>query len=52
MKTVLVVDDEKDIVDLVKYNLAKEGFSVLTARTGKQALEQAHHQLNSFFLIS
>lgn len=44
MKTVLVVDDEKDIVDLVKYNLAKEGFSVLTARTGKQALEQAHHQ--------
>jgi len=44
MKTILVVDDEKDIVDLVKYNLVKEGFSVLTARTGKHALEQAQHQ--------
>ena len=44
MKTILVVDDEKDIVDLVKYNLVKEGFSVLTARTGKQALEQVQHQ--------
>jgi two-component system alkaline phosphatase synthesis response regulator PhoP len=41
MKTILIVDDEKDIVDLVKYNLQKEGYSVLTARTGKQALEQA-----------
>lgn len=43
MKTVLVVDDEKDIVDLIKYNLLKEGYSVLTGRTGTQALEQARH---------
>ncbi|MBI1806605.1 MAG: response regulator transcription factor [Ignavibacteria bacterium] len=42
-KTILVVDDERDIVDLVKYNLVKEGYVVLTARTGKQALEQAQH---------
>lgn len=41
MKTVLVADDEKDIVDLVKYNLQKEGYQVLTARDGKQALQQA-----------
>ncbi|MBI3190041.1 MAG: response regulator transcription factor [Ignavibacteriales bacterium] len=41
MKTVLVVDDEQDIVQIVKYNLEKEGFAVLTARNGKQALEQA-----------
>ena len=44
MKTILVVDDEKDIVELVKYNLQKEGFAVLTARNGKQALEQAQQQ--------
>jgi len=44
MKTILVVDDEKDIVDLLKYNIQKEGYSVLTARNGKQALEQALHQ--------
>jgi two-component system alkaline phosphatase synthesis response regulator PhoP len=41
MKTVLVVDDEKDILDLVKYNLQKEGYTVLTARSGKEALELA-----------
>ena len=40
-KTILVVDDERDIVDLVKYNLQKEGFSVLTARNGKEALDLA-----------
>ncbi|MGB2868043.1 MAG: response regulator transcription factor [Bacteroidota bacterium] len=40
-KTILVVDDEKDIVDMLKYNLAKEGFSVLTAHNGKHALELA-----------
>ncbi|MBI5214606.1 MAG: response regulator transcription factor [Ignavibacteriae bacterium] len=41
MKKILIVDDEQDIVQLVKYNLEKEGFAVLTARNGKQALEQA-----------
>ncbi|MBI3004834.1 MAG: response regulator transcription factor [Ignavibacteriales bacterium] len=40
-KTILVVDDEKDIVDLLKYNLEKERYSVLTAHTGKRALELA-----------
>ena len=50
MKTILVVDDEKDIVDMVKYNLVKEGYSVITARTGKQALEQANHRPNLILL--
>lgn len=42
-KTILVVDDEQDIIDLLKYNLEKEGYRVLTARNGKKALEQAKH---------
>jgi DNA-binding response OmpR family regulator len=40
-KSILVVDDEPDIVDMLKYNLGKEGYKVLTARSGKAALEQA-----------
>jgi two-component system alkaline phosphatase synthesis response regulator PhoP len=39
-KTILVVDDEKDIVELLAYNLAKEGFDISTARNGKEALEK------------
>lgn len=35
---ILVVDDEKDITDLLRYNLEKEGFRVLVAQDGKAAL--------------
>ncbi|HET9136323.1 MAG TPA: response regulator transcription factor [Candidatus Kapabacteria bacterium] len=38
-KTVLVVDDEKDIRDLLAYNLSKEGFAILTAADGNEALK-------------
>jgi two-component system alkaline phosphatase synthesis response regulator PhoP len=40
-KRVLVVDDERDIVDLIKYNLVKEGYDVAVAFDGAQALEKA-----------
>jgi len=40
-KKVLVVDDEKDIVDLVAYNLARNGYDTLTASDGNDALESA-----------
>lgn len=40
MKTILVVDDEKDIVDMLRYNFKKEGYRVLTAHNGREALER------------
>ena len=40
-KTILVVDDERDIVDLLRYNLQKEGYDVSAAYNGKEALERA-----------
>ncbi len=40
-KTVLVVDDERDIVDLIRYNLQKEGYDVAAAYDGKEALAKA-----------
>ncbi len=42
-KKILVVDDEKDIVDLLKYNLTKEGYQVITASDGKRAVELAQN---------
>jgi DNA-binding response OmpR family regulator len=36
--TILVVDDEKDLVDLIAYNLTRNGYRVLTADSGDQAL--------------
>ena len=40
-KRILVVDDERDIVDLIRYNLSKEGYEVSVAYNGQQALEKA-----------
>ena len=39
MKKILVVDDEKPISDIIKFNMAKEGCEVLTAFDGREALE-------------
>ena len=36
---VLVVDDEKNIVDIIKYNLKKEGYEVITAYDGEEAVK-------------
>lgn len=37
---ILLVDDEKDIVEFLSYNLVQEGFKVITAFNGKEALEK------------
>ena len=37
-KRILVVDDERDIVELIRYNLAKNGYQVMTALNGEDAL--------------
>ncbi|MGX6977938.1 response regulator YycF [Vagococcus elongatus] len=38
MKKILVVDDEKPISDIVKFNLTKEGYEVFTAYDGEEAI--------------
>ena len=37
-KKILVVDDEHAIVDLLTFNLKKEGYDVITANDGEEAL--------------
>lgn len=40
-RLVLIVDDERPIVDILKYNLEKEGYETIEAYDGEQALEFA-----------
>jgi two-component system alkaline phosphatase synthesis response regulator PhoP len=39
-KRVLIVDDEPDILEIISYNLIKEGYEIQTAKNGIEALEQ------------
>ena len=48
---ILVVDDEADILEIVGYNLKKEGFEVLTAENGKKAIEIAIEELPSLIIL-
>jgi len=51
MQKILVVDDEPDILELVQYNLEKEGFSVYTASNGKEAIEIAQQVIPALILL-
>lgn len=48
---VLVVDDEPDILDLLDYNLSKEGYKVKTASNGKKAVDLAAKFLPDLILL-
>ncbi|MBD1426355.1 response regulator transcription factor [Sphingobacterium arenae] len=47
---ILVVDDERDIVDLISYSLTKEGYQVYQAHNGKEGIEVAK-QVNPDLII-
>lgn len=45
---ILVVDDEEDICEILRFNLSNEGFEVVTANSAEEALE---HDITSFDLL-
>lgn len=40
-KKILIADDEPDILEILSYNLGKEGYEIYTARDGNEAIEKA-----------
>lgn len=48
---ILVVDDEEDIIELVRYNLAKEGYKVIGVTTGEQAISKARTELPDLIVL-
>lgn len=49
--TILIVDDERDILDLIEYNLKKEGFDVLTAEDGEEGIKIAKQHIPDLVLL-
>jgi two-component system, OmpR family, phosphate regulon response regulator PhoB len=49
--TILVVDDEPDLVELITYNLEQQGFNILSASDGAQALELAKSRLPDLIVL-
>jgi two-component system phosphate regulon response regulator PhoB len=48
---ILVVDDEEDILELVEYNLTRQGFRISTAATGEEAVSIARSQLPDLVVL-
>lgn len=51
LSKILLVDDEQDILDMVQYNLDKEGFQVFTAGNGVEAIEIARKEVPDIVLL-
>ncbi len=50
-KKILAVDDEGDILELVQFNLIKEGYQILCAQSGNEALKLANSHLPDLILL-
>lgn len=49
-KQILIADDEQDILEIISYNLTREGYEVYTAKNGDEAIERAR-QLHPDLII-
>jgi len=50
-KKILIVEDEEDVMELIRYNLAKEGYDCDAAYNGQEALETAKSMLPDLVLL-
>jgi DNA-binding response OmpR family regulator len=48
---VLVVEDERDVAELIRFNLAREGYEVIVAPTGADAVKQARESRPDIVLL-
>lgn len=51
MKKILVVDDEKDVLDLVRRVLTRGGFEVITASDGKEGLAKVYSEAPDLMIL-
>jgi len=51
MKSILIIEDEKDIVDLIEYHLKQSGFSVISALDGPAGLDKAKKKRPNLIIL-
>ena len=50
-KKILLIDDEVDILEIMSYNLEKEGYLVTTATNGNDGIEKAKEMIPDLILL-
>ena len=50
-KKILIADDEPDILEIIQFNLAAEGYDVIIAKNGDEAIEQAKKHLPDLIIL-
>jgi two-component system alkaline phosphatase synthesis response regulator PhoP len=50
-ETIFVVEDEEDILELIRYNLAKEGYTVLGAASGEEAIRLVSRDIPDLIVL-
>ena len=50
-RKILIVDDEKNIVDIIAFNLKKEGYTVITATDGEEGVQKAMEENPDLILL-
>lgn len=51
-QTILIVEDERDIADLIAFNLKREGYSVVMVSSGEEGLRQARAILPDLIVLN
>jgi two-component system phosphate regulon response regulator PhoB len=50
-ETILIVDDEEDVLELVRYNLDKNGYTIAAATSGEEALKKVRTQMPDLVIL-
>ena len=48
---ILLVDDEPDVIEIIRYNLDQEGYKIYTAHNGKEALKKAKKKIPHLIIM-
>ena len=48
---ILLVDDEPDIIEILRYNLSQEGYEVYSAKDGKSAIKKAEKEIPNLIIM-